>query len=77
MASVRPRASDVRARSAQALTLGGSWRLRQWLRVIGNAGIEWFSDPRTATDPDRDEGYWTLGMRLQIELPGSLRWRIQ
>jgi hypothetical protein len=77
MASVRPRARDLRARSAHAVTLGGSWRLRQWFRMMGNAGVEWFSDPRTAPDPGRDEGYWTLGMRLQIELPGSFSWRIQ
>lgn len=77
MDSVRPRASDIRALSAQGLTLGGAWRIRQWLRLMGNAGIEWFSDPRTAPDPGRDEGYWTLGMRLQVELPGSLSWRIQ
>jgi hypothetical protein len=77
MASVRPRASDIRPLSGQGLTLGGSWRIRQWLRLMGNAGVEWYSDPRSAPDPGRDEGYWTLGMRLQIELPGSLSWRIQ
>ena len=75
--SVRPRASDIRARAAQAVTMGGSWRLRPWLRVMGNAGAEWFSDARTAPEPGRDGPYWTLGIRLQVELPGNLRWQVQ
>lgn len=75
--SVRPRASDLRARAAQAITVGGSWRLRPWLRLMGNAGTEWFSDPRTAPEPGRQSGYWTLGARLQVELPGNFRWRVQ
>ena len=77
MDSVRPRASDLRARAAQAVTVGASWRLRQWVRLMGNAGTEWFSDPRTAPEPGRDSGYWTLGLRLQVELPGNFRWRVQ
>ena len=77
MASVRPRASDIRARSAQAITVGGSWRLQRWLRVMSDAGVEWYSDPRTAPEAGRDTGYWTLGLRLQVELPGNIRWRVQ
>ena len=77
MDSVRPRASDIRARAGQAITVGGSWRLRPWLRLMGNAGTEWFSDPRTAPEPGRGGAYWTLGMRLQVELPGNFRWRVQ
>lgn len=77
MGSVRPRASDLRARAAQAITVGGSWRLRPWLRVMGNVGSEWFSDGRTAPEPGRESGYWTLGLRLQVELPGNVRWRVQ
>ena len=77
MDSVRPRASDIRARAGQAITVAGSWRLRQWLRVMGNAGTEWFSDPRSAPEPGRGGAYWTLGMRLQVELPGNFRWRVQ
>jgi hypothetical protein len=77
MASVRPRAGDIRARSAQAITVGGSWRLQRWLRVMSEAGVEWYSDPRTAPEAGRDTGYWTLGLRLQVELPGNIRWRVQ
>ena len=77
MASVRSRASDIRPRSGQAITLGGSWRLQRWLRVMSNAGVEWYSDARTAPEPGRDTGYWTLGLRLQVELPGNLAWRVR
>jgi hypothetical protein len=77
LASVRPRASDIRARSGQAVTFGGSWGITRWARVMANAGVEWFSDRRTAPDPGRDSGDWTLGTRLQIELPNVLRWRVR
>lgn len=77
MASVRPRAADVRARAAQAVTLGGSWGVTRWLRLMGNAGVEWFSDPRTAPEAGDDRGYWTLGTRVQLELPGILGLRIR
>jgi hypothetical protein len=77
LASVRPRAADVRARSAQAVTFGGSWRVIRWLRLMGNGGIEWFSDARTAPEAGDDRGYWTLGTRVQLELPGILGWRIR
>ena len=77
MASVRPRAADVRARSAQAVTFGGSWGVTRWLRLMGNAGVEWFSDPRTAPEAGDDRGYWTLGTRLQLELPGILGLRVR
>lgn len=77
LASVRPRASDIRARSGQAVTFGGSWGVRRWARLMGNAGIEWFSDPRTAPEPGQGGGYWTLGSRLQIELPNVLQWRVR
>jgi hypothetical protein len=75
MASVRPRAADVRARSGHGVTFGGSWGVKRWLRVMGNAGVEWFSDPRSAPDPD-DSQFWTLGTRLQFSLPNTLRWRV-
>jgi hypothetical protein len=77
MASVRPRAADVRARAAQAVTLGGSWGVTRWLRLMGNAGVEWFSDPRTAPKAGDDRGYWTLATRAQLELPAILRLRIR
>ena len=77
MASVRPRAADVRARSAQAITFGGSWGVTRWLRLMGNAGVEWFSDARTAPDAGVNRGYWTLGTRLQLELPRILGLRVR
>ena len=54
MASVRPRAADLRARAAQAVTFGGSWGVTRWVRLMGNAGVEWFSDPRTAPEAGRE-----------------------
>lgn len=69
LASVRPRAADLRARSGQAVTFGGSWRATPWARLMANTGIEWFSEPRSAPEPGRPGAYWTLGTRLQIELP--------
>jgi hypothetical protein len=69
LASVRPRAADVRLRSAQVVTLGGSWSVVRGMRLMGNAGVEWFSDPRTAPRPGDDRAYWTFGTRVQLELP--------
>ena len=76
MASVRPRAADLRARAAQAVTFGGSWGVTRWMRLMGNAGVEWFSDPRTAPEAGRGGGYWTFGTRVQVELPGTLALRV-
>lgn len=75
--SVRPRAADLRKRAAQAVTIGGSWGLRRWIRLMGNAEVEWFSDPRTAPEAGRSGGYWTLSTRLQFELPGIFGWRVR
>jgi hypothetical protein len=77
MASVRPRAADLRARSGRALTLGGSWGVTRWARLMANAGSEWFSDTRSAPEPGRTGPYWTLGARLQLELPGNFGWRLR
>jgi hypothetical protein len=76
MASVRPRAADLRARAGQSVTIGASWGITRWARLMGNGGVEWFSDPRTAPEAGADRGYWTLGTRLQIELPNILRLRV-
>ena len=66
--SVRPRAANIRARAAQGVTVGGSWRLTRWVRLMGNAGLERFSEPRSAPDPARTMNP-VLAMRLQFELP--------
>ncbi|OFW03025.1 MAG: hypothetical protein A3I61_05355 [Acidobacteria bacterium RIFCSPLOWO2_02_FULL_68_18] len=72
LAGVRPRAADLRARSGQTVTLGGSWRAVAWARLMANAGAEWFSEPRSAPEPGRRGVYWTFGTRLQVELPAAL-----
>jgi hypothetical protein len=77
MESVRPRAADLRARAGQAVRFGGSWRLRPWVRLMGNGGLEWFTEPRSAPEPGRRGEYWTFGTRLQFELPGGLGLRVE
>jgi hypothetical protein len=77
MASVRPRAADVRARAAQGLTVGASWGVTGWMRLMGNAGVEWFSDARTAPEAGDDRAYWTLGTRVQLELPSVFGLRVR
>ena len=72
LAGVRPRAADLRARAGQAFTLGGSWRVTPWVRLMGNAGLEWFSESRSAPEPGRRGTYLTFGTRLQIELPDAI-----
>ena len=76
MASVRPRAADIRARSGHGLNFGGSWGVTRWVRVMADADAEWFSDPRSAPDPGRQGPYWTIGTRLQFALPNVFRWRV-
>jgi hypothetical protein len=66
--SVRPRATDVRPRAARTWTGSLSWAPARWSRVIGNAGFERYTEPRSAPDPGR-HSYWTFGMRLQLEIP--------
>ena len=66
--SVRPRAGDVRPRAAETLSGSLSWSPVRWGRVLGNAGYERYSEPRTAPEPGR-HSYWTFGMRLQLEIP--------
>lgn len=77
LSSVRPRAADIRARDGQSVTFGGSWGVWRWARVMANAGVEWFSDPRSAPEPGRSGGYWTLGTRFQVELPRLFSVRVQ
>jgi hypothetical protein len=66
--SVRARATDVRPRAARTLTSSLSWSPVRWSRVIGNAGFERYTEPRSAPEPGR-HNYWTFGMRLQFEIP--------
>ncbi len=67
--SVRPRATDVRARAARTVTAGVSWNLARWARVLGNASLERYSEPRSAPEAGRPGSYWALGTRVQLELP--------
>jgi hypothetical protein len=69
IASVRPRAADIRAQAATTLTMSGSWGPSRWMRVLADAGLERYSDARSAPEPGRDDNYWRFGTRLQVELP--------
>ncbi len=67
--SVRPRATDIRARAARTLTASASWRPTRWARVIGQAGLEHFTESRSAPEAGNPGTYVTFGTRLQLELP--------
>jgi len=67
--SVRPRATNIRARASHGLTLGSTWSVGPWMRVLGNIGVEHYSDARSAPEPGRSGPYLTLGARLQLQLP--------
>ncbi len=66
--SVRPRATDVRARGYQGLTLGLSRVLNDWLRVVADSGFDRYSEPRSAPEAGRQGNYFRAGVRLQLEL---------
>lgn len=65
--SVRPRATDIRARGAHALTFGSTWAVSRWMKVLGNLSVERFTDVRSGPVTGRDGPYITLGTRLQVE----------
>ena len=67
--SVRPRASDIRAKRAETLTAVASWSPKRWTRLIAEAAVQRFGDARSAPEPGRREPYWTFGLRMQFELP--------
>ena len=67
--SVRPRATDVRARAGQTLTTGISWNFSRWARVMGNASLERYVEERSAPEPGNRGLYWAFGTRLQIQMP--------
>lgn len=67
--SVRPRATDVRAKGAQALIAGGSWSPMRWTRVVAQAALERFSESRSAPETGRRGSYFAFGTRVQFELP--------
>lgn len=67
--SVRPRATDVRARGGHTLTTGISWDFSRWARVMGNASLERYAEARSAPDPGNRGLYWAFGTRLQIQMP--------
>ena len=64
--SVRPRASEVRERGLDALTLALSYELGPWARVIADAGLERYIDPRTAPTPGDRGDYFITGLRVQL-----------
>ncbi len=65
--SVRPRATDIRARASHGLTLGSTWSASTWMKVLGNVGVEQFTEQRSAPVTGRTGAYLTLGARLQVE----------
>jgi len=65
--SVRPRATDIRARGAHAVTLGSTWAASTWMKVLANLSVERFTDARSAPVAGRAGPYVTLGTRLQVE----------
>jgi phosphate-selective porin len=67
--SVRPRATDIRARAAHGLTLGSTWSLTQRFRLLGNLTAEHFSDARSAPEPGRNGPYLSAATRFQFEWP--------
>lgn len=67
--STRLRATDVRARGARSVTATASWQPTRWSRILVNAGVDTFSDARSAPEAGRDGPYWTAGTRFQLELP--------
>lgn len=67
--SVRPRATDIRPRGARTLTASAAWRPARWARVIGQAGLERYTESRSAPEPGNRGTYVTFGTRLQLELP--------
>ena len=66
--SVRTRATDVRPRSVLTGTTGISMYPTSWTRVMTNAAWERYSETRSGPEPGK-RGFWTLGLRLQVELP--------
>ena len=67
--SVRPRATDVRERGVWTLTAGVTWRPTSFVRILTNAGVERYSESRSAPEAGRAGSYFTAGTRLQLELP--------
>ncbi len=65
--SVRPRATDIRARAAHGLTLGSTWAVNRYVKLLGNVGAEQFTEKRSAPESGRQGAYLTLGARLQVE----------
>lgn len=65
--SVRPRATDIRARAAHGLTLGSTWSASTWMKILGNIGVEQFTEQRSAPVTGRRGTYLTLAARLQVE----------
>lgn len=67
--SVRPRATNLRARANHALTLGSTWEMNRWMRILGTVGLEQYSEQRSAPEAGKPGTYPTLGVRLQLEWP--------
>lgn len=67
--SVRPRATDIRARANHAYTAAGAWTVNRWIRLIGDVSAERYTDGRSAPRSGDEGAYFTAAARIQIELP--------
>jgi hypothetical protein len=67
--SVRPRATDVRARGGRTLTTGVSWNFSRWARVLAEAAADHYTEALSAPEAGKSGVYWSFGTRLQLELP--------
>jgi hypothetical protein len=63
------RARNLRPETGRALSAGVTYWLRPWVRLMGNAVIDRYSDGLLAPEKDRQGNYVTLLARLHVELP--------
>lgn len=67
--SVRPRATDIRARANHAYSAAGAWTVNRWIRLIGDVSAERYTDGRSAPRPGDEGPYFSAAARIQLELP--------
>jgi hypothetical protein len=67
--SVRPRASDVRAKSAWTATASARWEPTRWAAVLAEATRERYDDIRSAPRTGSAGPYWAFGARLLFQIP--------
>jgi phosphate-selective porin len=63
------RARNIRPQTGRALTAGINYWPRPWIRVMGNAVVDRYSDGLLAPEQHRKGNYVTLLARVHVELP--------